>query len=148
MRLTILVIFVTFFMVQNTFSQQKNFPNSWSELINQEEVTITHKKIDCGLNSDGMHKEYIMLQITNNTATDINISWNMLTQYTAAKTISLPATENLKTITIRANETVTGGCEQHWNDPLRIFLQSKAPIGPKQKLVDFKLDNLIINTLQ
>jgi hypothetical protein len=147
MKTGILLTFVAFLTSQITYSQQKNFPNSWTELINQQQVTITHKTIDCGLNSNGIHNEFVILQITNNTAANINVNWNALTQYSAAKKITLPSTENLKTINLQANETAAGGCEQNWNDQLRIFLQSKAPIGPKQKLIDFELDNLTINIL-
>lgn len=147
MRALILLSIVAVLNVTSTYGQQKNFPNNWTELINQQAINISYKKLDCGLTANGTHKEYIVLQIANTSDASINLSWNVLTQYTTNKTITLPSTENLKSITIKANETLTGGCEQHWNDPLRIFSQSKAPIGPRQKLIDFELGNLTINIL-
>ena len=77
------------FLWNTVFAQTENFPESWTDLLKTDQVSISYKLQDCGLQSSGIHNEYIILKINNLTDTNLQLNWLQQVNYGDNKSLNL-----------------------------------------------------------
>lgn len=97
------------FLSLNTFAQKQNGGNeNWTLLKTEGNVSVYYEQGTCG------NAEVVFIRFVNNSSTTADINW------------SLWDGSKAKSISVNADETITGSCE---NRPRTFMLTERIPSG-------------------
>jgi len=117
----------------------------WTTYAEDEEVKVEIKRSDCYVNS-GLDKQYFLIRITNKTASEATVSWEMELFYNDdCKTCGVG--EYLWQIDLEPNGTAVGDCEVGSLNKLRMFSKFiDANYSSDDELTGFQFRNLTLET--
>jgi hypothetical protein len=125
---------------------KENYSTEWQTYLSNSEFTIEYKFKECDFNS-GLDKELLLLKISNNTSSAIDLEWQIHLFYGDTCSTCSYTTEYTRSISVGPNSVSEGVCDPVTNQPLVIFSKFKdARFAAKSKgLHKFQLANLSIN---
>ena len=118
MKIIFLLTFLSLIGIR-TFSQE----NSWKKLYENNGIEFSSIKSECHDNQNGIHEEYFLVQISNNTNAPILLKWHFHF-YNNDNCINCKEdVSDIKTYSIRiaAGESVKGTCDNTDQKGLKVF---------------------------
>ena len=110
----------------------------WELFKSTELVNIYYKYVDCSDPANGVYPEQILFKVENKTNNKIYVYWDYVLEYNNKPTNSSPD-ENLVQITLEANQSTEGSCDNLHKTKLGIFYRYKEH---EHILTNFQLKDL------
>ncbi|MBL1279366.1 MAG: hypothetical protein COA33_003800 [Fluviicola sp.] len=149
---TLLLLFIC---ISNSYSQSNeiptnvlltktNFSTEWATYIENENIKVEYKHIDCKPTS-GYDFESVLLQITNKTNQTIELNWVIDLYYNGeCKTCDYPI-EYSRSVSLSPNSTITGDCDRQSDRALNLFSRfNDVNYSKGDQLTGFQLSALTI----
>lgn len=121
----------------------------WTALTINEGLTVEYKIESC-YPSIGFAQNKFLLRLTNNSDTEITVSWHALLEYDGeCKTCAYPD-EYGYSVTILPNSTIEGNCDLNYNAAVSYFSNfiDNRYTGKPVVLTGFEMFGLNITTTQ
>ena len=114
------------------------YSNNWELFKSTELVNIYYMYVDCSDPANGVYPEQILFKVENKTNSKIYVYWDYALEYNNKPTNSSPD-ENLVQVTLEANQSTEGSCDNLYKTKLGIFFRDKEH---EHILTDFQFKNL------
>lgn len=126
----------------NLVETRGNYPTDWTIYVDETDFSIEYKFVDCQPKY-GYDAQYLILKITNKTASKIALEWNSeVYRDNKCNTCNYPDEYHFS-ISIAANEVVIGNCDLESDRNLKIFSKFIDPQAKNTShMTAFKLGNL------
>ena len=131
------------------FSNTQISEDDWVFYFENDKCIIKYKKQNCEY-EDFFNQDYIILELTNKTNDQLEVSWNEERWYdNICSNCEQDTEEYRKTTMIDANQILVGQCNFHSN--LKIFsnfsekLEDMPGVNRIVRLTKFELKNITIN---
>lgn len=137
------IIFLLFFLPYWLFAQEEtNDKYQWTLYGEESGVQIYYKYQECNKPTDGIFKEYVLLQFLNTSEASIAISWdNELWYNNVCQTCKSENGEYHYEINLGPGESIEGDCNDNYD--LRLFSKF-LNYRDKATLTKFDLKNLTV----
>lgn len=108
MKLRLLICVAFFALTMNSFGQKNAGDENWTLITTNKNVSVYYEQASCNNNA------VVFVRIVNNNPTAATIDWKL---WEGGES---------KQLEVKANETITGGCE---NRPRVFLLTDRIPVG-------------------
>ncbi len=118
MKLNLFIVILSV-ISSGLFSQE----NAWQKAYDDNGIEFSYKKVECHDIQNGIHEEYYLIQINNNSGNPVSLKWNY---HLWNNDICINCKENNSDIgffeaKIAAGESIEGTCDNKDQKGLHIF---------------------------
>lgn len=118
MKLNLFVLFLST-ISSGLFSQE----NVWQKVYDNNGIEFSYKKVECHDVQNGIHEEYFLIQINNNSGNPVSLKWDYHLWNNDICLNSKESNSDIKFFEakIAADESIEGSCDNKDQKGLHIF---------------------------
>jgi hypothetical protein len=139
MKILFLTIISIFIFSVTSFSQS----NDWELYSETNGVMIYTKYTECHYESDGIHREYVLIKLLNTTNQNMQVDFDYKTWFNGkCFNCNSDSPEFHRTVDLPAGETTEGVCDYTVQNGLKLFSKHLNYNDPEHSLSKFELQNI------